>query len=121
MMHLIHAMVYDGKDHPSSDFDGFGESCQKGTLVPYLTGVPQIVIPGFGDHSIAATHPDEIAMGLPAELVFKIDQYLFQTGQHMNVGQPPHTVMLMSGNDSLTPGWPYLRERFEAHRKEKGG
>jgi len=121
MMHLIHAMVYDGKDHPSSDFDGFGESCQKGTLVPYLTGVPQIVIPGFGDHSIAATHPDEIAMGLPGELVFKIDQYLFQTGQHMNVGQPPHTVMLMSGNDSLTPGWPYLRERFEAHRKEKGG
>ena len=119
MMHLIHAIVYDGKDHPSSDFDGFGESCQKGALVPYLTGVPQIVIPGFGDHTIAANHPDEIAMGLPAELDFKIDQYLFQTGQHMNVGQPPHTVMLMSGNESLTPGWPYLRERFNEHKKSR--
>ena len=102
MMHLIHAMVYDGRDHPSSNFDGFGESCQKGTLVPYLTGVPQIIIPGTGDHSVAAAHPDEIAMGMPAELVFKIDQYLFQTGQHMNPGQPCKTIMIMSGNEAMT-------------------
>lgn len=120
MMHLIHAMVYDGKNYPSSNFDGFGESCQKGTLVPYLTGVPQIIIPGSGDHTIAATHPDEIAMGMPAELVFKIDQYLFQTGQHMNPGQPNKTMMMMSGTEALTPGWPYLRERFNEHKKSKG-
>jgi uncharacterized protein (DUF169 family) len=119
MAHMIHAMVYDGKNYPSSDFDCFGESCQKGTLVPYLTGVPQIIVPGFGDHTVAATHPDEIAMGMPAELVFKIDENLFLTGQHANLGQPVHTVMAMSLNESATPGWPYLRQCFNEHKKNK--
>ena len=121
LMHLIHAMVYDGKDFPSSDFSGFGESCQKGGFVPYLTGVPQIVIPGFGDHSVAATHETEVAMGMPAELIFKVAENLFKTGGGMNVGQPPRAMMAMSLTEGITPGWPYLRERFEEHKQEKGG
>jgi uncharacterized protein (DUF169 family) len=120
LMHIIHAMVYDGRDFPSSDFSGFGESCQKGALVPYLTGVPQIVIPGFGDHSIAGTHETEIAIGMPAELIFKVDANLFLTGGGMNVGQPPHTMLAMSLTDGITPGWPYLREIFEENKKKKG-
>ena len=87
--------------------------------MPYLTGVPQIIVPGFGDHTVAATHPDEIAMGMPAELVFKIDKYLFQTGQHTNLGQPVKTIMAMNLTESATPGWPYLRERFEEHKKNR--
>jgi uncharacterized protein (DUF169 family) len=121
MMHLIHAMVYDGKDFPSSDFTGFGESCQKGGFVPFIIGVPQIVIPGFGDHSVAAAHETEIAIGMPAELVFKVDKNLFLTGGGMNVGQPPHTMMAMSLTEGITPGWPYLRDKFEAHKNERTG
>jgi hypothetical protein len=56
---------------------------------------------------------------MPAELVFKIDQNLFLTGQHTNLGQPCKTVMMMSGSEAMTPGWPYLRERFEEHKKKK--
>jgi uncharacterized protein (DUF169 family) len=120
MMHLIHAMVYDGKDFPSSDFTGFGESCQKGGFVPWITGVPQIIVPGSGDHTVAATHETEIAMGMPAELVFKVDQNLFLTGGRLNPGQPAKTMMVMNANENMTPGWPYLRARFEEHKKNKG-
>jgi hypothetical protein len=57
---------------------------------------------------------------MPAELIFKVDENLFLTGGAMNVGQPPRTMMAMSLTEGITPGWPYLRERFETHKKDKG-
>jgi hypothetical protein len=56
---------------------------------------------------------------MPAELIFKVDANLFLTGGGMNVGQPPHTMLAMSLTDNITPGWPWLRERFEKYKKKK--
>ena len=44
--HLIQALVYDGRNFPTSSYWGFGESCMKGGLIPFLTQTTQIVITG---------------------------------------------------------------------------
>jgi uncharacterized protein (DUF169 family) len=67
--HIIHALAYGGEHFPTSTFEGFGESCMKGGLLPFITGIPQVVIPGMGDRAFSGTYDYEIAIGFPGTLL----------------------------------------------------
>ena len=108
LTHLIQALSYEHKYVPNSSFEGFGESCSKGGLIPFLTQKPQIVIPGTGDRSFAGIAEHELAMGLPADLLFYVMENLFKTGGPMNIGFPQRTMIAMDLNEGLTPGFKYL-------------
>jgi len=86
--HIVHALSYEYKHVPESSFDGFGEVCFKGCLVPFLTQKPQVVIPGLQERAISCTQDHEIGIGIPGHLLFYILKYLFKTGRGSNVGFP---------------------------------
>ena len=118
--HIIQALVYEGRNFPTSYFWGFAESCIKGGLVPFLTGKPQIVIPGTGDRTFSGVFDYEIAIGIPAPLIFEIKANLFKTGGRQNMGQPIKTLLARGIRAKLTPGFKYLREKIEAAKKDQG-
>jgi uncharacterized protein (DUF169 family) len=108
--HIIHALTYNGENYPISTFEGFGETCVKGSLAPFITGIPQIVIPGMGDRGFSGVYDYEIAIGLPAKMVFGIVENLFATGGPLNMGQPVKTLIANNLTESITPGFQYLRK-----------
>ncbi len=91
--HIIHALAYGGEHFPNSTFEGFGESCMKGGLIPFITGVPQVVIPGMGDRTFSGTYDYEIAIGIPGSLLQEVAENLFKTGGRLNMGQPVRTLL----------------------------
>jgi hypothetical protein len=103
-------MSYEYKYVPKSSFDGYGESCVKGGLFPFVFNTPQVVIPGSGDRSFAAISDSEIGIGMPAELVFYVLENLFKTGGNRNLGFPQKTFLATNLNENITPGFRYLRE-----------
>jgi uncharacterized protein (DUF169 family) len=111
--HIIQALVYDGRNFPASSFWGFGESCMKGGLIPFLTRIPQIVIPGTGDRTFSGVFDYEIAIGLPGEMIFEIIANLFQTGGRLNMGIPVKTLLPRGIKAKLTPGFDFLRKKYE--------
>jgi uncharacterized protein (DUF169 family) len=111
--HIIQALVYDGRNFPASSFWGFGESCMKGGLIPFLTRIPQIVIPGTGDRTFSGVFDYEIAIGLPGEMIFEITANLFQTGGRLNMGMPVKTLLPRGIKAKLTPGFDFLRKKYE--------
>jgi len=111
--HIIQALVYDGRNFPTSSFWGFGESCMKGGLIPFLTQVPQIVIPGTGDRTFSGVFDYEIAIGLPGSLIFEVSANLFKTGGRLNMGMPVKTLLPRSIKAKLTPGFDFLRKKYE--------
>jgi uncharacterized protein (DUF169 family) len=111
--HLIQALVYDGRNFLTSSYWGFGESCMKGGLIPFLTNVPQIVIPGTGDRTFSGVFDYEIAIGLPGEMIFEITANLFQTGGRLNMGMPVKTLLARGIKSKLTPGFDFLRKKYE--------
>lgn len=111
--HIIHALAYGGEHFPSSTFEGFGESCMKGGLVPFITGVPQVVIPGMGDRTFSGTYDYEIAVGIPGRLLQEVTDNLFKTGGRLNMGQPVRTLLPTGITESITPGFQYLRDRID--------
>ena len=115
--HIIHALTYEGENIPTSSFTGFGESCSKGSLIPFITQKPQIVIPGTGDRTFSGTYDYEIAIGLPADLAFTVAENLFITGGRRNMGQPVKTLLSMTITESLTPGFKFVREKTEESGK----
>lgn len=119
--HIIQALCYDyDLDHiPISAFEGFEESCFKGGLAPFITNRPQIVVPGMGDRAFAGIQDHEIAIGIPAELIFKVKKRLFKTGGFMNIGYPLKSLIPMNITEKLTPGFEYMREIINKHFKEK--
>lgn len=118
LTHLIHALCYDYQAPVMSSFEGFGESCMKGGLLPYLTGRPQIVIPGMGDRAFAGINDYEIGIGLPADLMPAVMERLFKTGGEMNMLQPVKTLLPMGLTESITPGFKFLREKADQGRGE---
>lgn len=118
--HVTHALTYGGENFPASTFEGFGESCVKGGLLPFLTGVPQVVIPGMGDRSLTGTYDYEIAIGFPARLLDTVVEDLFKSGGAMNMGKPLHTMVVTGLTESVTPGFKFLRDRIDASRDEGG-
>jgi uncharacterized protein (DUF169 family) len=111
--HVIHALAYGGEHFPQSHFEGFGESCIKGGLVPFLTGIPQVVIPGMGDRAFSGTYDHEIAIGFPGTLLLEVTADLFKTGGSLNVGQPVRTLLPTGITESITPGFQYLRDLID--------
>ena len=107
--HIIQALCYDYTIPLMSTFEGFGESCMKGGLVPFITGSPQVVIPGMGDRAFAGITPDEIAVGLPASMLPVILENLFKTGGPMNIGMPFKPMLPTNLNENITPGFAYLQ------------
>lgn len=108
--HMIQALCYDFTTPVSSTFEGFGESCFKGSLVPFLTGQPQIVIPGMGDRAFSGTTESEIAVGIPASAVTLLTEYLFKSGGRQNMGYPTKPLLATGLTASITPGFQYLRD-----------
>ena len=117
LTHIIHALAYDGEHIPTSSFVGYWETCLKGALMPFVTGEPQVVIPGTGDRMLAGTYDHEIAIGLPADLVFTVVENLFATGGHMNMGQPVRTLFAQDLTEDITPGFRFMQEKIEESRR----
>ena len=116
--HIIHAITYEGENFPASSFTGFGETCTKGGLLPFITGVPQIVLPGTGDRTFSGVYDYEIAIGLPAAMVFVAVQNLLKTGGKLNMGNPVKTLLPMSITESITPGFKFMREKIDEAEKK---
>jgi uncharacterized protein (DUF169 family) len=114
--HIIHALTFEGEHFPASSFQGFGESCYKGGLVPFITQVPQIVIPGMGDRTFSGSYDYEIAIGLPSRLLFSAVEHLFLSGGRLNMGQPVRTLLPTSITESLTPGFKFIKEKIDESR-----
>jgi len=113
LTHIIQALSYEHLHTPSSTFEGFGETCMKGGLIPFVTEIPQVIIPGAGDRSFAGISEHEMAVGMPANLVFYTLENLFKTGGMMNIGYPATPLMPMDLDEDLTPGFKFLREKID--------
>lgn len=118
MTHVIQALCYEGKYIPKSSFTGFAESCQKGALFPYLTGNPEIVLPGMGDRVFSGTTEDEMAIGIPADLLFYVVDNLFKSGGRQNMGQPIRSILASNLTERITPGFEFLAKKIEEYKKE---
>lgn len=115
--HIIQALCYDYKAPIMSVFEGFGESCLMGGLLPFLTGQPQIVIPGMGDRAFAGIAADEIGIGIPAAKFPTVLEDLFKTGGAMNIGLPFKVMMPTNLTESVTPGFAYLKNIVDGKKR----
>jgi uncharacterized protein (DUF169 family) len=114
--HIIQALCYDYTMPVLSTFEGFGETCFKGGLAPFITGRPQVVIPGMGDRAFAGITPEELAIGIPASQMELVMQNLFKSGGELNIGQPVKTLLPMGLTESITPGFAFLKEKIKQKR-----
>ncbi len=110
---MIQALAYEGEHVITTIFNGFGGSCITGVLKTFLTGKPQVVLPGTGDMWISGTHDTEMAIGIPGELLFYIKKNLFKTGGEYNHGYPTK-VNRIPIDHTLLPGWQFLKEKYLA-------
>lgn len=115
--HIIHAITYEGENFPTSTFAGFAETCTKGGLLPFITGIPQVVVPGTGDRVYSGVYDYEIAIGLPAAMVFTAVENLIKTGGKLNMGIPVKTLLPMSITENITPGFKFMREKIDESKK----
>jgi len=115
--HIIQAITYEGENYPTSTFEGFGETCIKGGLVPFITGIPQIIIPGMGDRTFSGVYDYEIAIGIPANLLFVTVQNLFKSGGRLNLGSPVRTLLATGITESITPGFKYMRQKIDEYKQ----
>jgi uncharacterized protein (DUF169 family) len=111
--HLIHALTYDYNMPVLSSFEGFGETCIKGGMVPFVTGRPQVVIPGMGDRAFTGVQDHELAVGIPAELLPVVMENLFKSGGRMNMGQPVKPLLATGLTESITPGFAFLQKKVD--------
>lgn len=112
MTHMIHALCYEYTETVHSFFEGFGETCFKGGLLPFVLDSPQIVLPGMGDRAFAGIGDGELALGMPARSLSPLLEHLFASGGAMNMGYPVRTLMPMDITESITPGFQFLREKM---------
>ncbi|MGC9323292.1 MAG: DUF169 domain-containing protein [Desulfomonilia bacterium] len=111
--HMIHAICYGYTDLVHSFFEGFGESCIKGGLLPFLIDSAQVVLPGMGDRSFSGIGENELAIGMPSRLVPVLLENLFKAGGVMNMGFPAKTMLPMDITETITPGFQFLQEKME--------
>ncbi len=119
LTHMIQAICYDYKQPVQSFFEGFGESCFKGGLLPFLLDSPQIVIPGMGDRSFAGIGDHELAIGMPGHTLFELLENLFKTGGIMNIGYPAKSLLPMDITENITPGFQFIREKINEKKTPK--
>jgi uncharacterized protein (DUF169 family) len=116
---IIHALNYEHKRkyRIQSTFEGFGETCAKGGMMPFITRKAQIVIPGMGDRSFAGIQNHELAIGMPADFIFYILENLYQTGAGQGIKFPLRTS-IPKLTENLTPGFRYMREIIDKKMEE---
>jgi uncharacterized protein (DUF169 family) len=119
LTHMIQSVCYDYIQPVHSFFEGFGESCVKGGLLPFLLNSPQVVIPGMGDRSFAGIGDHELAIGMPGHMLFELLENLFKAGGIMNMGYPAKSLLPMDINENITPGFQFLREKFNEKKNPK--
>ncbi len=110
--HMIHALCYEYTTVVHSFFEGFGETCFKGGLLPFVLDSPQVVLPGMGDRSFAGIGDNELALGMPSHSLFPLLENLFKSGGVMNMGYPARTLLPMDISERITPGFQFLRDRM---------
>jgi uncharacterized protein (DUF169 family) len=110
--HMIQAICYEYKQVVHSFFEGFGETCFKGGLLPFVLDSPQVVIPGMGDRAFAGIGDNELAIGMPSRTLFVLLEDLFKSGGNMNIGYPARTMLPMDITENITPGFRFLREKM---------
>ena len=118
IFHLVQSLTYHGRTI-TSNFYGYGESCMKGLIDPFLTGEPQVVLPGTGDRGAALTTDDEMAMGIPSALLQEAVDNLFKSAGRYGLKQPinwypPHLPRAFE-----PPAWQFNRDKL-AEKKNKG-
>ena len=69
---------------------------------------------------LAGTYDHELAIGLPAILLFTVMEHLFATGGLMNMGQPVRTMLSQSMTSDITPGFKFMQEKIDESKKKKG-
>lgn len=114
IMHVSHALSFEGKYVPRAVLAGHGESCYAGALIPFKSGMPNFVLLGMGDRALQCVEKHEVAMGMPASLSFYTDQYLFKSGGKHNLKHylenPPDMENI---NESMLPGWANVRKLMD--------
>jgi uncharacterized protein (DUF169 family) len=119
MTHITQALSYEGKHIVKSTFIGFAESCMKGILFPHVTGKAQYVSPGMGDQTLSGTNENEVAIGIPGELLFYIKEQLFRTGGDTNKGMPMRALLAGQLSEKMTPGWVFLKKKLDDLKEGK--
>ncbi|MFX0037015.1 MAG: DUF169 domain-containing protein [Candidatus Hermodarchaeota archaeon] len=119
LTYIIHALNYEHKRkyRIQSTFEGFGESCGKGGLIPFISRKAQIVIPGTGDRSFAGIQDYELGIGMPGEFIFYVLENLFQTGAGQGLMFPLRQI-IPKLDENLTPGFRYMREVIDKKMEE---
>lgn len=119
LTYIINSLNYEHKRkyRIQSTFEGFGESCAKGGLMPFITRKCQIVIPGTGDRSFAGIQDHELGIGMPASYIFYVLENLFQTGAGQGL-KFPLRQLIPKLDENLTPGFKYMREIIDKKLSE---
>ncbi len=118
---MLHSLCYEYKHTPSTFnlFEGFGESCFKGGLLPFLKQAPQVFIPGAGERTFANCGPHEIGIGIPGDLIFYLLENLFRCGGDQNMGYPFNGLVSFGLDENITRGFKYLREVISKKEAER--
>lgn len=118
MTHIVQALSYEGKYLVNSSFIVFGESCLKGTLIPYVSDKPELVLPGTGDRTVALTKEEEMAIGMPADLISYVNDKLFKSGEAFNMGEPSRFFVGSIPKGFGPPAWNFLKTKVKKKEKE---
>ncbi len=115
---IIHALSYEGRYLVTNqNFVGYGESCLRGVLVPYITNKSQVVIPGTGDRTLAVTTENEMAFGMPAKRLFYILKNLFKSGGTFNPGMPSKFILFDMPYPMGPPAFHFLDRQYKRLKK----
>lgn len=115
--HIVQSLSYEGKYLVNSAFIGFGESCLKGVLLPFISQKPEVVLPGTGDRTIALTKEEEMAIGIPAEIMAYVNENLFKSGQSFNMREPTRFFVGSIPKGFGPPAWNFLKRKVKKQEK----
>ena len=116
--HIIHALSYEGRYLVNNQaFLGYGESCIRGVLVPYISNKSQVVLPGTGDRTLAMTMENEMAFGMPAKRLFYVLKNLFKSGEEFNMGLPSRFMLLDMPFPMGPKAFRYLNRQYKRIQK----
>jgi len=115
--HIVQSLSYEGKYLVNSAFIGFGESCLKGVLLPFISKKPEVVLPGTGDRTIALTKEEEMAIGIPAEIMAYVNENLFKSGQSFNMREPTRFFVGSIPKGFGPPAWNFLKRKVKKQEK----
>ncbi len=118
--HIIHALSYEAKYLVNNQhFMGYGESCIRGVLVPYISNKAQVVLPGTGDRMLAMTMENEMALGMPAKRIFYVTKFLFKSAANYNMGMPSKFMLIDMPEGMGPPAFRYLKRQYKKFQRRK--